>query len=41
LLLVELAGCADEIRAIDRQLAILKSEDLEADLLQAEEEAAT
>ena len=39
LLIEEIARCADEIAAIDRDLLILQSISLEQDLLQAEERA--
>lgn len=38
-LLESIAQAADEIRDIDRQLAIIKSQELEADLDQAAEKA--
>ena len=35
-LIEQIARCADEIVAIDREIAIMKSQELEADLLQSE-----
>jgi hypothetical protein len=40
-LLEQIAQAADEIAAIDKQLPVLKSTALEADLLQAEPEITT
>jgi len=39
-LLESIAKAADEIAAIDREIAILRSQELEADLIQAEKGAA-
>jgi hypothetical protein len=39
-LLESIAQAADEIKDIDRQLAILRSQELEADLIESERKAA-